>query len=413
MKNTKKSSIRQRQKQRGLKAERAEEGRISKRRLFAFIMIAAVFLTGTFLLCMRKNILMDEMVAVLAVAVTFLLVFFLVLRNERRKNRLSYNATDYLKMVIVFIICFVIVFFGTFFDDFFFPIMPIAFILTVVMNGKLSLSMTIFFAALFSLISGSGLLVLLCYILLGTMGAMMADYLRDEKLTVFTGLIIFGSNAFVPCMFMYLSGRALSYDMLPGALALSLVSVLFAWILFPKLVEADKREPLSAYDIILDDDYSLAQDIRLFSMEEYVHASRVRRAAENCAIIIRAKDRTAACGGFYYRLGVMEGEPFMENAVRIAEDHCFPHDVIRILSEYPGEGRLPTTIESAIVHMASTCVTRLEEEINAAGRSEWNQSMIIYQAMNELSANGTYDRSGMSINQFLRIRDYLAKSDIL
>ena len=349
----------------------------------------------------------------IALTLTFLLVFLLVLRNERLNNRLSYSATDYFKMVAVFIICFVIIFFGTFFGDFFLPVMPLAFILTAVMNGKLSLAMTIFFAALFSLVSGSGLLVLICYILLGTIGALMADYLRDEKLTLFSGLIIFCVNAFVPCLFLYLSSRELPLDALPGAFALSLVSVIFAWVLFPKLVAADKREPLSAYDIILDEDYSLAQDIRLFSMTEYAHAIRVKRAAENCAIIIRAKDRTAAAGGFYYRIGVMEGEPYIENAVRIAEDHCFPSDVIKILSEYPGEGRLPTTVESAIVHMASTCVTRLENEYNDASGSEWNQSMIIYQAMNELSAKGTYDRSGMSINQFLRIRDYLAKSDIL
>ena len=120
-------------------------------------MIAAVFVAGTFLLCIRKNVLKDQIAVLLALTVTFLLVFLLVLRNERQKNRLSYNATDYLKMLAVFVICFVIVFSGTFFDDFFFPIMPLAFILTVVMNGKLSLSMTIFFAVLFSLTQGSGI----------------------------------------------------------------------------------------------------------------------------------------------------------------------------------------------------------------------------------------------------------------
>ena len=352
------------------------------------------------------------MIAVIAIAVTFLLSFLLILRNERLKNRLSYNATGYLKMAIVFIICFVIEFFGTFFGDFFFPIMIIAFLLTTVMNGKLSLSMTIFFAALFSIISGSGIFVLLSYIVLGTIGALMADYLRDEKLTIFTGIIIFCLSAVVPCLFIYLSYRTISLDVLPYALALGLLSVIFAWILFPKLVEADKREPTGAYDMILDPDYSLAKDIRLFSMQEYEHAVRVRKAAESCAFVIGAKDRTAAAGGFYYRLGVMDGEPIIENAIRVAEDHCFPSDVIQILSEYPGDGRLPTTVESAIVHMASTCVTRLEEEYQKAEQTGWNQSMIIYQVMNELSAKGTYDKSGMSINQFLRIRDLLAKANI-
>ncbi len=376
-------------------------------------MIAAVFLIGTFLLALRKNLLIDEMIVVIALTATFLLSFLLILRNERLKNRLSYNATSYLRMMIVFIICFVIVFIGTFFADFFFPVMPLAFLLTIVMNGKLSLSMTIFFAALFSVISASGSFVLLCLLLVGTIGALMADYLRDEKLTLFTGLIIFCVSAFVPCLFIWLSYGTLSIDVLPSSLAIGLVSVLFAFVLFPKLVEADKREPTSAYDMILDADYSLSKDIRLFSMEEYEHAMRVRRAAESCAFVIGAKDRTAAAGGFYYRLGIMEGEPYIENAIRIAEDHCFPSDVIQILSEYPGDGRLPTTVESAIVHMASTSVTKLEEEYRKAPQTEWNQSMIIYQAMNELSAKGFYDKSGMSINQFLRIRDLLAKLDIL
>lgn len=376
-------------------------------------MVTAVFVIGIVLLCIRKSLLMDDAVAIVAAAVTFLLVFFLVLRNERQNGRLSFSATDYLKLVAAFIACFVILFIGTFFGDFFFPIMPVAFILTVVMDGKLSLPMTIFFAVLFSMISGSGHLVLLCYILLGTCGALMADYLRDEKMTLFTGLIIFCVSAFIPSLFIYLTYRAVSIDVIWPSIALSLISVLFAWILFPKLVLADKREPARAYDIILDEEYSLAQDIRLFSLTEYTHALRVKRAAESCALLLGAKDRTAAAGGFYYRLGVMEGEPYIENAMRIAEDHCFPSDVIQILSEYPGDGRLPTTLESAIVHMASTCVTRLELTSSFVQSSDWNQSMIIYQAMNELSANGTYDRSGMSINQFLRIRDHLAKTDIL
>ena len=168
-----------------MKVQRTKEGRISKGRVVAFILIAAVFLIGTFLLALRKNLLIDEIIVVIALTATFLLSFLLILRNERLKNRLSYNATSYIRMVMVIIICFVVVFIGTFFADFFFPVMPLAFILTTVMNGKLSLSMTIFYAALFSIISGSGSFVLLCLLLVGTIGALMADYLRDEKLTIF------------------------------------------------------------------------------------------------------------------------------------------------------------------------------------------------------------------------------------
>ena len=39
--------------------------------------------------------------------------------------------------------------------------------------------------------------------------------------------------------------------------------------------------------------------------------------------------------------------------------------------------------------------------------------MIIYQTMNEFSASGLYDESGLGMNHFLKIREYLAKGGIL
>ena len=39
--------------------------------------------------------------------------------------------------------------------------------------------------------------------------------------------------------------------------------------------------------------------------------------------------------------------------------------------------------------------------------------MVIYQTINELSQKGVYDNSGLSMNQFLIIRNILANEDIL
>lgn len=45
--------------------------------------------------------------------------------------------------------------------------------------------------------------------------------------------------------------------------------------------------------------------------------------------------------------------------------------------------------------------------------SDWNQDMVIYQTLNEYSASGIYDSSGLSMNRFLQIRECLVKSDHL
>ena len=35
--------------------------------------------------------------------------------------------------------------------------------------------------------------------------------------------------------------------------------------------------------------------------------------------------------------------------------------------------------------------------------------MVIYQTLNELSATGMYDESGLSMNQFLKVRELLVR----
>ena len=45
--------------------------------------------------------------------------------------------------------------------------------------------------------------------------------------------------------------------------------------------------------------------------------------------------------------------------------------------------------------------------------SGWNREIVIYQTMNEKSAEGLYDESGLSMNQFLTIREMLVKEEIL
>ena len=47
------------------------------------------------------------------------------------------------------------------------------------------------------------------------------------------------------------------------------------------------------------------------------------------------------------------------------------------------------------------------------GLSQWNREMIIYQTLNEFSSSGIYDNSGLGMNQFLVIREYLTKVEML
>ncbi len=84
-----------------------------------------------------------------------------------------------------------------------------------------------------------------------------------------------------------------------------------------------------------------------------------------------------------------------------------------MISEYNGELALPSTTESAIVHMVDGLIKKLEVLDSQTMSSEWNQDMVIYQTLNDFSAMGMYDKSGLSMNMFLKIREYLVKEEKL
>ena len=88
---------------------------------------------------------------------------------------------------------------------------------------------------------------------------------------------------------------------------------------------------------------------------------------------------------------------------------CFPEELQQILAEYRGEIKLPSTKESAIVHMVDALVIKMEVLQDKVAGSKWNHDMMIYQTLNELSSAGVYDESGLSINEYIRARDFLTK----
>lgn len=179
-----------------------------------------------------------------------------------------------------------------------------------------------------------------------------------------------------------------------------------------EIYEDEKRndsKDIVDYNYYISDTYPLVNDIRKYDISEYNHARNLQLIASICAKEIKADDKLVEMAAFYYRLGVLQGEPILDNSLKIAYDYCFPEDVIKILEEYEGIYRIPKSKESAIIHMANACLIKAEMLRSKRLNSDWNENMVIYQTLNELSATGIYDDSGISMNQFLTIRDIMVK----
>ncbi|MBQ7676923.1 MAG: hypothetical protein IJT32_01695, partial [Lachnospiraceae bacterium] len=240
------------------------------------------------------------------------------------------------------------------------------------------------------------------------------QYLKEKNTAffLFGYLCLCAANLFLPVVFYYFTFTTVEREFLVMVAVYAALVVLFAWLVYPALIHMDHQANQTAYEILLDDEYPLIVDLQRFSMAEYVHARRVSELSADCASEIGANQLACACGGLYYRIGKMIGAPEIKNTVRMATDHCFPPEVILILGEFEGKERLPQSPESAIVQMVDALVTRLELIDKGMMESSWNQDMLIYRTLNEFSNAGMYDEAGLSMNQFLRIREKLVQEGI-
>ncbi len=269
----------------------------------------------------------------------------------------------------------------------------------------------IFHIAIYALCGQKNVFMMICYLLLLLCGCFTPSFLKKKEYfhwgILFLFQFVFGNIM----IFSYLQTGQLELNVLIYGLCNGIISAAGAGILYLKFSTRLETPPPREKKLerILYEDFELVGAVKMFSDAEYGHAKKVSEIAKNCALLIGADPHIAAAAGFYYRIGRMEGKPYVENGVALAKRNHLPKEVVEILSEYNGEEKLPSTLESAVVHIADSVIGKFDILDKANFSSDWNQDIVVYQTMNENSAAGMYDKSGFTMNMFLKIRDYLIK----
>lgn len=289
------------------------------------------------------------------------------------------------------------------------PLLLLSMGMSLVSNSLFGMMFGMFHGMVYVLCGQEDIYIFLCDILL-VAGGCLAAYLLESRenlpwKAVLLFLYVFGDML----VFSYLSFGTLEWDVLAFGAGNGLISAMAGVVLCPVFVRRLQDAPKKRMEQILQENFGLVQDVRNFSAIDYDHAKKVSELAGACAGLVGADPDVASAGGFYYRLGRMLGEPFVENGVSLAKSSHLPRPVVKILGEYYGEEALPSTVESAIVHIVDSLVAKFDALESEALSSAWNQDILVYQTLNENSAAGLYDASGVSMNMFLKIRDYLIK----
>lgn len=383
-------------------------------RILSLLIIILVTFGMMALLCLKSHLYPDEWLCILFLTLMFLMVAMFELEYERKQKGISANTrTTFVRLGLVYLLTGGVVYAISFLPEFYRPVMIPVLLIAAVSNPLVAVTIGLFFDLILALTVGGSFYALAAYVSLTMLGAVFACGLREKRFRIFLSLLCLFTCMMMPELFSYLSTKELDKYSIPYALLSAIITAAVALFVFGRLSYTSEQEVEEHLLDIVSEDYSEVKALKDFSAVEYQHAVKVSDIACRCAKEVGYRASLCLAGGFYYRMGRWIGEPYIKNAIKKAESLCFPADLVSILSEYYGEEHLPSSPESALIHMVDAVVIRLEAMEKDVGQSVWNRDIVIYQAVNDFSASGIYDHSGMSMNQFLKIREFLAKEELL
>lgn len=389
--------------------------RVNYIRVVALLVIAISTIIFTSFFCYFQGFYLDEYISIYFVDSLFLMLFIFELEYERIHKKLDGNVNSrFTRVAVGYLICVVICCIIINLPIYCKPIILLPLIMCSVANELLALISCLFFDILISMIVAGDYYELIAYITITVLGVMIAKLFRNKKLYIYSCILIVCISVGIPELFYYLSQNKVDYLIMLIGFICSIVVCVISYFLFNTIFPETSKSMDNILIEITTELFSQVRELKEYSMAEYEHANIVSDIAYRCGKECGLNANLCAAGGFYYRLGKWLGEPHVLKGTKRAENLCFPQPLVDIISEYYGEKKLPSTPESALVHMVDALVFRMravkEEDV---GKNSWNNDLITIQLINEFSSSGLYDESNLGMNQFMKIRDFLKKEELL
>jgi hypothetical protein len=384
------------------------------KRVVNLIIIDITTLLASLALCLAKNAYLDEMIEFVFLDIIFLVLLQYLLEQERMRRRIADDReTDFFTIMLGYFFISIYAVAISFAPEFLKPFILIPFVMEALSNSAIALCTSLFLTFMVCLSTAGSSQEIIMYGIMILGAVILAEAMEQKKHRILCQIALFGICVMLPGLFYYFLYCEVNQMMLAAGAGIGILMIVFLRLFYDKILSLKQHAVDNRLSDIVEEEYAIAQELKKFSKAEYQHARHVSKVAAQCAALVGADEKVCAAAGLYYRIGIMEGAPFAQSGVHIAQNACFPEAVIKIIHEYDGQEALPSTVESAIVHMVDGLLKKMEVLPEQSTKSQWNQDMIIYQTLNDFSTKGLYDMSGLSMNMFLKIREYLVNEETL
>ena len=384
---------------------------LSKKRVRNKLWILLTVLTFSIFLMYIKDNTIDQMICIMVLTIVFYAILSFLLEHERLTGRILANkTTDFNRVSFAVFITSIVAIICAFFPNYVKPMILLPIVLIIFTSEWLTLCFSCFFLSVITIACNlTSFEVIGCFMIVLLTTMLLLTWEGKDK--IYYVLALFSVQAIVPTLLYYLSEKKTDYFVFGMNMGLACVISIVLYLYMDRFIYKKEIENEFRLEDMLESEYYLVKELNQFSKQEFEYAKKVSAIAKRCAKLIEADELICAVAGFYYRIGIIKGDDIATNGYRFATEKCFPEEICNIIYEYQGIIRKPSTIESAIVQMVDAVCNKMDAKNTTEDMKGWNQEIVMYQVLNEYSVKGMYDQSGLSMNNFLKIRDYLVKEE--
>lgn len=168
-----------------------------------------------------------------------------------------------------------------------------------------------------------------------------------------------------------------------------------------------KRTPDFVLQKISSEQYEALKFMKGKSASLYYHSIEVAEMSRLAAKRINANYNLAYAGGLYHDFGKIAGNEYIKEGLKMADKYGLPKDVKTIMVEHNVKSRLPKSKEAAIVMLSDTAVSAIEYVKGTMDKKDISEKSIMENALNKRVITGTLHKSGLTIEEFDKIKEAL------
>ena len=383
---------------------------LCRRRIWMLFVIAGVTFFSTIFLGIWKQQTVETIFLEIILDIVFLAVYLYALEHARLSGHLVLGKNNQFERAALFcgIAC-LTVSVSAVFPSYFALVFPAAVFLSTATTETLASVYVGYLSTMLCLTGGRSAVEMAAYLFLISFAVLLSSAFSKDEFFVPVSVIAVLGNELIISICFFLENESFGYWLIPYHMGIAFVTAVLLHKLREIFYPSWERVQQMACLTVVQDEYDLVLAMKEENEALYQHAQKVSQIAYQCAEYMQANAVLAMAAGFYYNLWMPGEEPSVSSAVTAMTKREFPWDVVQIIYEHDGQYALPSTMESAIVHMTEHVITAVEKARREG--SIWDIKMIIYQTLNDESNKGSYDVCGVSMHQYLKIREFLVKKE--